>query len=90
MFRNVFREPKPANHEELIETFDELGLNPRECSAVIYDSRDEDEPYTGWTVEVSGTNEKGEDKTFDSAGWEDQDDLRNDLKAVGLFNVTLD
>lgn len=90
MFRNLFREPKPGTYEELVETFDELDLNPAECSAVIFDSRDEDAPYTGWTVEVTGTNSDGEDKTFDSAGWEDQNDLRNDLKAVGLFNVTLD
>jgi hypothetical protein len=90
MFRNFFREPKPANRAELDETFDELGLNPAECSATLMDSSGEDDPYNGWTAEVRGENDEGDSKTFDTCAWSSVDALRNDLRFAGLTDITVE
>lgn len=90
MFRNAFQEPKPGNRDELIETFDELDLNPAECSATVAEYPDEGEPYNGWCVAVTGEDSEGELIEFDSVAWASLDALRNDLRAVGLTRITVE
>ncbi len=91
MFRNFFQEPKPGNHAELIETFDELGLNPATSVAIINDyTGQNDAPYDGWCAEITGEDEGGETKTFDTVAWASLGDIRNDLEAAGLTNITVE
>jgi hypothetical protein len=91
MFRNLFGEPKPGTHEELVEVLDELDLNPADCSVVICDySGENEDPYDGWCAEISGENSEGAHKIFDTVAWKDQVSLRNDLAAAGLKDITVE
>lgn len=89
MFRTLFNDPRPANHEELTEAFDELGLNPAECSAILSDNSGEDDPYDGWTAEINGTDEDGEFKEFSTVAFKSLTALRNDLTSLGLTDITV-
>lgn len=89
MFRNAFNEPRPSNHLEIVEAFDELDLNPAECSAIITDNSEEEAPYNGWTAEITGEDSNGEFLDFGTIAYDSQVELRNDLRAAGLTDITL-
>lgn len=91
MFRNLFQDPKPGNPDELLEVCNELDLNPAQCRVTICDySGENDDPYDGWCAEVTGEDSEGRSQTFDTIAWSSLDAIRNDLKSVGLTDITVE
>lgn len=84
MKRNTFGDPRPKGHEEMVEALDERNANPGECNAELSHD-DVDGDYKGWSAEVRN-NESG-DEIFSTLGYENREDLVNDLKAAGITDV---
>lgn len=91
MYRNKFGDPRPASHAELVEALDELDASAADLTVIITDGTDtEDAPYNGWNAEISGVDNEGEMVDFGTVGYASQEALRNDLKAAGFTDITVE
>lgn len=82
MYRTSFDDPRPATRAQLLAALDEVEMLPGDASALIYDSRDEEAPFNGWTAEISHCDlgEPG----FSTCAWPSAEALRADLSAIGI------
>ncbi len=82
MKRTAFGEPRPATFDEIAQALDEVDLLAADAQALVQDSREEEDPFTGWTAEISHAD-LGE-PTFGTCGFADRDKLVSGLKALGI------
>lgn len=87
MQRNMFNDPRPHGHAEIVEALDELGLDASMCFARVEEEfLDDVSGGTGWTAEI--VSETDDDLLeVHTLTYESKDDLLADLKASGVTNI---
>lgn len=94
MFRNMFGDPKPKGHLEIVEALDEKGLNPALCEATIEFAEDPS-PFNGWCAIITGysgeIDEEGDEFIeIHTLGYDSKDELIHDLQAANINNLSGD
>jgi len=86
MRRNFFGEPRPQSFDEIAEAICEVFGSSEDpaitLAAQIFDSRDEEAPFTGFTAEISDA-ETGE-ITLATCGFPDKEELIAGLEDLGI------
>lgn len=88
MKRNMFGEPLPATYDQIAQALDELDLPPGDATAEVFDSRDQDAPFTGWTAEIAHSD-VGEPR-FTTCGFPDRTALVNGLRDLGINHIIVE
>lgn len=81
MKRNVFGDPQPIGHLEIMEVLYEKEWEAEDC-LVIVELVEEEAPFGGWSAEISG-----DDDFVSTLGYASKDELLKDLKACGFKGI---
>lgn len=85
MKMNGLGEPRPATFDEVSEALGIVGLVAEEAQAVIFDSREDLAPYTGFTAEIS--NAEDGSQMFCTCGFPDKEALIEGLNNLGIVLI---
>ena len=85
MRRSHFGEPRPETLDEITAALDEIDLMAADAQAQIFDSREEEPPFTGWTAEISHAD-TGE-PCISSCGFADKETLIAGLIDLGIVLI---